>query len=135
MGGLSLYFFGSLAINGVNETIATISSRNFFLLALFNQPTIITNSGLLWFLLALIFCYIIYYIFPRFFQKKYLFLFVAALWFVVICSSIVYGGIVVDKWPSFVQQSYIGFGLPYFTLGYLIHAYWGRIEKLLTNKS
>ena len=39
-----------------------------------------------------------------------------------------------EKWPTIVQQSYIGLGLPYFTLGYLIHSCSDKISTILNNK-
>lgn len=70
MGGCILYLIGSIALNGAGETVQPITSRNLFLFAFFNRTAIVANSGILWFILALISCYIIYLIFPRFFQKN-----------------------------------------------------------------
>lgn len=39
-----------------------------------------------------------------------------------------------DKWSAYVQQSYVCLGLPYFTLGYFIHAYWNKIKQVVTNR-
>lgn len=134
MGGLVLYFLGSLILNGINGTLETVTSRNLFYFAFLDRTQVITNAGLLWFILALIFCYGIYYIFPRFCKKKYLYLIAAILWCLAICKGSVYGGTVMEKWPAIVQQSYIGLGLPYFTLGYLIHSCSDKISAILNNK-
>lgn len=134
MGGCILYLVGSIALNGVGETVQPITSRNLFLFAFFNRTAIVANSGILWFILALILCYIIYLIFPRFFQKKYLYVLAGVLWYLAICKNSVYGGIVMDKWSAYVQQSYVCLGLPYFTLGYFIHAYWNKIKQIVANE-
>lgn len=134
LGGCCLYLIGSIVLNGVSETVQPITSRNLFLFAFFNRTTIVANSGILWFILALISCYSIYYIFPKFFRKKYLYLLTGILWFLAVCKSSVYGGVVMDKWSSYIQQSYICLGLPYFTLGYFIHAHWDKIKQFTTNK-
>lgn len=134
MGGCILYLVGSIALNGVGETVQPITSRNLFLFAFFNRTAIVANSGILWFILALISCYIVFLIFPRLFQKKYLYVLAGVLWYLAICKNSVYGGIVMDKWSAYVQQSYVCLGLPYFTLGYLIHAYWNKIKQIATNE-
>ena len=134
MGGCILYLIGSIVLNGVSETVQPITSRNLFLFAFFNRTAIVANSGILWFILALISCYIVFLIFPRLFQKKYLYVLAGVLWYLAICKSSVYGGIVMDKWSAYVQQSYVCLGLPYFTLGYFIHAYWSKIKQIATNR-
>lgn len=129
MGGVVLYIVGSVLLNGIDATTRPITSRGFFLFTFFNRATIVANSGVLWFILALISCYIIYYIFPKFFPKKYLYLLAGVLWYLAVCKSSAYGGVIMDKWSGYVQQSYVCLGLPYFTLGYFIHAHWNKIKQ------
>lgn len=129
MGGLSICFITNLLLNGFHHTALMVTPNGLFIGALFNRIFIVNYAGPLWFILALIFCYGIYYIFPRFFQKKYLYLIAGALFFLSLSTSFPYRGIVMDGLPYYVSLSWLCMGLPYFTLGYGIHAYWDSIQK------
>ena len=131
MGGLTICFIVSLLLNGFHRTASIVTPSGLFIATFFNRIFIVDYAGPLWFILALIFCYGVYYIFPRFFQKKYLYLIAGALFFISLSSGYPYQGIIMDELPNYVLLSWLCMGLPYFTLGYGIHTYWNDIQKRL----
>lgn len=131
MGGLSICFITSLLLNGFHHTASMVTPSGLFTATFFNRIFIVDYAGPLWFILALIFCYGVYYIFPRFFQKKYLYLIAGALFFLSLSAGYPYRGIIMGELPNYVLLSWLCMGLPYFTLGYGMHAYWDNIQKHL----
>ena len=131
MGGLAICFIVSLLLNGFHYTASVVTPSGLFTATFFNRIFIVDYAGPLWFILALIFCYGVYYIFPRFFQKKYLYLIAGMLFFLSLSAGYPYRGIIIDGLPNYVLLSWLCMGLPYFTLGYGIHAYWNSIKKHL----
>lgn len=131
MGGLTICFITSLLLNGFHGSASIVTPSGLFISTFFNRIFIVNYAGPLWFILALIFCYGVYYIFPRFFQKKYLYLIAGMLFFLSLSAGYPYRGIIIDGLPNYVLLSWLCMGLPYFTLGYGIHAYWNSIQKHL----
>ena len=136
MGTFVLYLATSTFLDGPLVTAERFTSSRFYQLVLFNQTGAISTAGMAWFLLALIFCYAIFYLYPRFFKDTKCLLMVAALAYVYTISiSSVYGNILLDKQPAMVFRSYIGLGLPFFVLGYFYHKYQAQIKTAISNQT
>lgn len=132
----AMYVAINVFLVGPQITAARFTVSRFFQLALFNQTSGIIGSAALWFLPALIACYIIYYFYPHFFKsQKYLPIIAILLYAWTICISPVYGNIILDKGPIFLYRNYLGLGLPFFTLGYFYHKYQRQIKAVLSNQA
>lgn len=131
MAGLTICFITSLLLNGFHSTASIVTPDGLFIGAFLNRIFVVNYAGPLWFILALIYCYGVYYIFPRFFQKKNLYLVAGGLFLLSLSAGYPYRGIIMDGLPNYVLLSWICMGLPYFTLGYGMHAYWNSIQKHL----
>lgn len=122
LGAIFLYAIVGLILHGPSKLTSTFTPYNFFGAALFNQTSIFFNAYTLWFIPALITCYGIYYLYPRFFKnKKYLIILAALFYTYSITIGEGYSGILADKGSKLVYTSFIGLGLPFFTLGYFFH--------------
>ena len=136
MGCFVIYIATSIITEGPLATAANFTSSRFLQLALFNQTGGLFDAGAPWFILALITCYLIYYLYPYFAKsQKYLMVVSALLYFWAICISPVYGNIVLDKEPALLFRSYLGLGLPFFSLGYFFHKYQDRIKTAISNQT
>lgn len=131
MAGLVICFITSLLLNGFHNTASIVTPDGLFIGTFLNRIFVVNYAGPLWFILALIYCYGVYYIFPRFFQKKNLYLVAGGLFFLSLSAGYPCRGIIMDGLPNYVLLSWLCMGLPYFTLGYGIHAYWNSIQKHL----
>ena len=131
MAGLTICFITSLLLNGFHNTASIVTPDGLFIGTFLNRILIVNYAGPLWFILALIYCYGVYYIFPRFFQKKNLYLVAGGLFLLSLSAGYPYRGIIMNGLPNYVLLSWLCMGLPYFTLGYGIHAYWNSIQKHL----
>ena len=91
---------------------------------------------MLWFLIALIMCYLVYLVFPYITRhQKYLIAFAAIAYLWALSISPAYGNILLDKEPSMMLRNCIGLGLPFFTLGYFIHKHWRHVRNAAGNQS
>ena len=136
MGCFVIYIATSIITEGSLATAANFTSSRFLQLALFNQTGGLFDAGAPWFILALITCYLIYYLYPYFAKsQKYLMVVSALLYFWAICISPVYGNTVLDKEPALLFRSYLGLGLPFFSLGYFFHKYQDRIKTAISNQT
>lgn len=136
MGSIVIYIIVGILTNGALATASRFTTSRFFQFTLFNQTSGILSAGAPWFLLALITCYLIYYFYPYSTKnQKYLMTISALLYFWAICISPVYGNIVLDKEPALLFRSYLGLGLPFFSLGYFFHKYQDRIKTAISNQT
>lgn len=136
MGSIVIYIIVGILTNGALATASRFTASRFFQFTLFNQTSGILSAGAPWFLLALITCYLIYYFYPYSTKnQKYLMTISALLYFWAICISPVYGNIVLDKEPALLFRSYLGLGLPFFSLGYFFHKYQDRIKTAISNQT
>ena len=136
MGSIVIYIIVGILTNGALATASRFTTSRFFQFILFNQTSGILSAGAPWFLLALITCYLIYYFYPCSTKnQKYLMTISALLYFWAICISPVYGNIVLDKEPALLFRSYLGLGLPFFSLGYFFHKYQDRIKTAISNQT
>lgn len=96
-----------------------------------NSPTAVA----LWFIQALIYCYVIYYLMARFKvnpNKLYIlipFLLIACIIFGEVFK--IYG----IKIDSFIYRNFLFLGLPFFTLGYLINDRQDEITKKISDRT
>ena len=126
----------ALSLEGPLAAAANFTSSRFLQLILFNQTGGLFDAGAPWFILALIACYLIYYFYPYLTKsQKYLVIASALLYFWAICISPVYGNIVLDKEPALLFRSYLGLGLPFFSLGYFYHKYQAQIKTAISNQT
>ena len=136
MGSIVIYIIVGILTNGALATASRFTTSRFFQFTLFNQTSGILSASAPWFLLALITCYLIYYFYPYSTKnQKYLMTISALLYFWAICISPVYGNIVLDKEPALLFRSYLGLGLPFFSLGYFFHKYQDRIKTAISNQT
>ena len=136
MGSIVIYIIVGILTNGALATASRFTTSRFFQFTLFNQTSGILSAGAPWFLLALITCYLIYYFYPYSTKnQKYLMAISALLYLWAICISPVYGNIVLDKEPALLFRSYLGLGLPFFSLGYFFHKYQDRIKTAISNQT
>lgn len=136
MGCFAIYITINIFLVGPQMTAARFTTSRFFQLVLFNQTGGIIGSAALWFLLALIACYIIYYLYPYFSKsQKYLPIMAVLLYTWTICVSPVYGNLILDKEPIFLYRNYLSLGLPFFTLGYFCHKYQQQIKATISNQT
>ena len=131
-----IYTVTNIFLVGPQMAATRFTSNQFFQFFLFNQTGGILGAGAPWFLLALITCYLVYYFYPCFTKnQKYLMAISALLYLWAICISPVYGNIVLDKEPALLFRSYLGLGLPFFSLGYFFHKYQDRIKTAISNQT
>ena len=136
MGSIVMYIIVGIVTNGASATAARFTSSRFLSMILFDQTSGLLGVGALWYLLALIACYLIYYFYPYFTKRqKYLITISALLYLWAICISPVYGNIILDKEPAVLFRNYLGLGLPFFSLGYFYHKYQQRIRTTISNQT
>lgn len=136
MSSCALYIIVNIALDGASATALRFNSDRFFQLVLFNQTSSIFGVAALWFLFALVVCYIIYYLYPHLLSKqKYLLVIAILLYIWAIFISPTYGGIVLAKEPVLLFRNYLGLGVPFFTLGYFYHKYQSRICNAISNQT
>ena len=137
IGTVLLYVIVSVILDGPFKTASRFTPSKLFGLIMFNQAGVILTAGMMWFLLALVMCYLIYCIYPYISKRqKYLLIIAVAAYFWAISISPSYGGIIMDKQPAILFRNYISLGLPFFTLGYFCHKYQTQlINNLLSNQA
>lgn len=136
MGSLFLYISVSIFIDGPFKTANRFTPSKLFGLILFNQAGAISTAGMAWFLLALIMCYLIYYIYPYMSKHpRYLLAVAAIAYFWAISISPSYGNIIMNKEPAMLYRNYICLGLPFFTIGYFYHKYQSQICNAISNQT
>lgn len=136
MGCFIIYITVGIVLNGPAKTATRFTSNQLFQFTLFNQTGGILGTAAPWFLLALTTCYITYYFYPYFCKKqKYLLTIAALLYLWAISISPVYGGVILDKEPAMLFRSYLGLGLPFFSLGYFCHRHQSRIHNVISNQT
>lgn len=136
MGSIVLYIVVGVILDGASATAARFTSYRFFKLALFNHADSPLGTGALWFVLALVACYIIYYFYPYVCKtQKYLPVIACLLYFWAICISPVYGDIILSKERAMLYRNYLGLGLPFFTLGYFYHKYQQQAKIAISNQT
>lgn len=136
MGSITIYIIVGIVINGASATATRFTSSRFFSMILFDQTSGPLGVGALWYLLALIACYLIYYFYPYFAKsQKYLLAISALLYFWTICISPVYGNIILEKESAVFFRNYLGLGLPFFSLGYFYHKYQFQIRQAISNQT
>lgn len=135
IGSIVLYTVIGVILDGASATAARFTSYRFFKLVLFNHADSPLGTGALWFVLALVICYIIYYFYPYVCKtQKYLPIVACLLYLWAICISPVYGDIVLDKERALLYRNYLSLGLPFFTLGYFYHKYQQQIKAAISNQ-
>lgn len=91
-------------------------------------------SGVMWFLLALLYCYVIYFIMNHFNLNKILYVAMPILLIVNILAGDIFVYLGISSFSGCVRNFLIT-GIPFFTLGNYIHHKQSKIEKLLCFKN
>lgn len=131
-----LYTMVNIILFGAQQTASRFTPNRIYQLLFLNSTGGLLNAPMAWFLLALILCCLIFYVYPWFtVQQKYIALaaIVSYVWSISISPT--YGGIVLDKEPSMLYRNYLTVGLPFFTLGYFYHKYQSQICNAISKQT
>lgn len=117
--GFTLYFLAQCLINGLADTLDKISLSNVIKVVAFNAPQI--TSAHLWFVLALIYCYLFFAVMKRTDIIPYIkiYILVALCLHVFIAELLPCFG---TTFPHPIVRNAVLFGFPFFMIGYIIHS-------------
>ena len=108
----------TLNLNWLEYLISIFTLKAIINLIIFNQSPIVQH---LWFIGALIYCYILYYILLKIKlspKKLYILIPILLIALTLLGEMSIYHGFKID---IYVYRNFLFTGLPFFTLGYLIH--------------
>lgn len=112
------YLIFALVQWALGQNINPISKRDIILWVLFNRPVIIV--GQLWFLLALIYVYLLYYVVQK--KNLYKLAYGAIIVLIAIYIFLAQGMHIVGKdMPNFLYRNFLVEGFPLFMLGEWLH--------------
>lgn len=125
------YFVDAIYYSGLRQIISEFSSANLLKVILFNAPQII--SGHLWYMYALIYCYVIYKIYLKVSSTKLdIFIgFVLIMFHLILVEILPWGGITVFRDNHPLVRNVWLMGFPFFLIGKSIFLY---KEKLCVSK-
>lgn len=126
-----LYILYTIYCNGIEYVFSEINILNFLKLFIFNAPQI--SSMHLWFLFALFYSYILYFLLCKFNLQKYKLVIAAMGRTVNLMVREFAFALGVDILPQFVRNAYF-FGLPFFILGTQIRDSEKELQTLQTSK-
>lgn len=107
-----IYYIITNKYDSINRILSIFYPNQILKYLIFNiSPT----ASHLWFIEALIYCYVIYYILSNYnINKDKLYKYIPIL--LLVCLMMIYVNI-----PKMYYQNFLFMGLPFFTLGYFIH--------------
>lgn len=110
-----------------------ISAENMFKFIAFNQ---LPFGGVIWFMFALLYCYLIFWVVNKFNWYKAAYIMIPVLIVIHIVSRgyIQYNGLVDETININWYRNFLFMGFPFFMLGNFIHKYEARIIPKLSNK-
>ena len=119
--------------NILNSMVKSVHSFNIFNILVLN---INPFCGILWFLNALLYCYVIWFIIAKIKNKRVVYILAIVILFVGIFmrAFIQYNHTIPEEVNINYFRNWLFMGLPFFTIGYLIHDYQDRIVKLFKPK-
>ena len=119
--------------NVLNSMERSASSLNAFNILVLN---INPFCGILWFLNALLYCYLIWLIITKVKDKRIIYILAIAILFIGIFARalIQYNHTIPEEVNINYFRNWFFMGLPFFTIGYLIHDYQERIVKIFKPK-
>lgn len=109
-------------LSGIKDYISQVfEMKNWFSIIVFNQTTISTH---LWFLQALLYCYVVMYIVTKY--KKYLFSYIISGILLVTHFIISYG---FEIEGYYIRNAWL-IGIPFFVMGYLLHQHNDKVRRI-----
>lgn len=119
--------------NIINNIEKSVQNLNIFNILVLN---INPFCGILWFLNALLYCYLIWLIIAKVKDKRVIYILAIAILFIGIFARafIQYNHTIPEEININYFRNWFFMGLPFFTIGYLIHNYQERIVKIFKPK-
>ena len=119
--------------NIINNIEKSVQNLNIFNILVLN---INPFCGILWFLNALLYCYLIWLIVAQVKDKRVIYILAIAILFIGIFARalIQYNHTIPEEVNINYFRNWFFMGLPFFTIGYLIHDYQERIVKIFKPK-
>lgn len=110
-----------------------LTKENLLKLLLFNQPFF---GGILWFIFALVYCYLIFWVVNKFnlYRASYILIPILIVVHIFTRGYIQYNGLVDESININWYRNFLFMGFPFFMLGNFIHKYEKKIIDIFSNK-